>query len=131
MGGSSKRAKENRKTGRSLRTTSKCKTSATHYSEKQVSGDQFGRCVTHDGAPVQKGSIYIYIYIRRSKEGQATKYERRHITQTHRGGVRKARAQPEFRLAGHIKSNNKSFCCRYISRKRLDEGNIESVGEHP
>lgn len=57
MGDTSKRAKQQRSIGRSLR-RSKYNTSICNHSKKQGTlGDQFGRHETYEGAPVQKGNI--------------------------------------------------------------------------
>ena len=47
------------------------------------------------------------------------KHEHRNIAQAPRDGVRKAKAQMEFRLAGNIKGNTKNFY-QYIRSKRMD-----------
>lgn len=61
-------------------------------------------------------------YSRRSKQGQATMYEHRNIAQAHRGGVRKAKPQLEFKRVGNIKRNSNKFC-HYTNSKRLDKEN--------
>lgn len=50
------------------------------------------------------------------------KHEHRNIAQAHKDGVRKAKAQLDFRRAGNSKGNNKNFY-HYISSKRLDKEN--------
>lgn len=53
---------------------------------------------------------------KRSKQGQATKYEHRNTTQAHRGGVRKAKAQLDSDLEGISKATATSTVKGWTSK---------------
>lgn len=53
---------------------------------------------------------------------QAAEGEHRNTEQEHRDGVRKAKAQLGFRLAGSIKDNKSFYHC--LGSRRLDKENV-------
>lgn len=64
-------------------------------------------------------------YCRRWKQGQATKDEHRNTMQACGDSIRKAKAQMEFCLVGHIKGNKNFY--HNISGTNAGQGNHGSV----